>query len=270
MLLPTTKSIRRLESASVGAPRRAIRCLADLVFPYSCLGCEGEPASEASAFCVNCETSLQAERSFAACPACSATVAPFEVADGRCRHCRKDAQTLDGCVRAGPYAGLFGHLLRRFKFQNREELADFMADALAVAVKSAKWLERVDGVAPVPTHWRRRVTRTYYPAQVLARLVANQIECPFVPLLRRTRAGPHQIGLSPTARLANVRGAFALRSGVILKGAKILLVDDVRTTGATLGECSKVLRKEGASEVYAAVAVRVEPIHSGSDVLQSI
>lgn len=87
--------------------------------------------------------------------------------------------------------------------------------------------------------------------------MARRLNLPLVRVLRRTRAGPHQIGLSYTARAANVRGAFAMRPGVELRDARLLLIDDVRTTGATINECAKVLQASGAAEVYAAVVVAV-------------
>jgi predicted amidophosphoribosyltransferase len=77
-------------------------------------------------------------------------------------------------------------------------------------------------------------------------------------VLRRVRGGPHQIGLSHSQRVENVRGAFAMARGVTLRGARLLLVDDVMTTGATLNECAKVLRRGGAAEVYAAVVLTVD------------
>lgn len=88
-------------------------------------------------------------------------------------------------------------------------------------------------------------------------MIAKERDLPYVSLLRRVRAGPHQVGLSYEKRIANVQGAFALRRGCELRDARLLLVDDVTTTGATIKECAKVLRRGGAKEVYAAVVSSV-------------
>lgn len=170
----------------------------------------------------------------------------------------------------GIYRDLLGQLLRAYKYHGREELALLLGGWLTEAIETAPWRERIEAVVSVPTHWIRRFNRPFHAADALASFVARKVRLPHVPVLRRTRAGPHQIGLSDTERTANVRGAFAIRKGMTLRDAKLLLIDDVRTTGATLEECAKVLRRGGAAEVYAAVVLRVGGIHSMSNVLPSI
>jgi predicted amidophosphoribosyltransferase len=130
---------------------------------------------------------------------------------------------------------------------------------LADAARGASWLDRVEAVVSVPTHWRRSLRWPVHAADALAAIVARDIRLPHLPVLHRIKAGPHQIGLSYLDRRRNVRGAFALRRGVALHGARLLLVDDVKTTGATINECAKILRQGGAGEVYAAVLVTVPP-----------
>jgi len=149
-----------------------------------------------------------------------------------------------------------GELLRGYKYQGREQLGPMLGRMLAEVVSTAPWRARVEAVVAVPTHWRHRLNRQLHAAEVLAAHVAQATELPYLPLLRRVRAGPHQVGLAATRRYENVRGAFALRRGAALRAARILVVDDVRTTGATLEECAKVLRRGGAAEVYGAVVLR--------------
>ena len=141
---------------------------------------------------------------------------------------------------------------------------------LVEAIETAPWRERIEAVVSVPTHWKRRFNRPFHAADALASVVARKVSLPHVPVLRRVRAGPRQIGLSHTERSANVRGAFSIRKGVTLRNARLLLIDDVRTTGATLEECAKVLRRGGAAEVYAAVVLRVGSIDSKSRILSAI
>jgi ComF family protein len=160
-------------------------------------------------------------------------------------------------ARVGRYRASLGRLVRAYKYRGREEVELMLAQWLCEAIRAAPWLDRVEGVVSVPTHWRHQLGRPLYAADALARLTARDLELPRLPILRRTRAGRHQVGLVASKRIENVRGAFALRPGVAMKDAKLLLIDDVRTTGATLEECAKVLRKGGASEVYAAVVAKV-------------
>ncbi len=114
------------------------------------------------------------------------------------------------------------------------------------------------------------MARPLYPAEALAAAVAQATDLPQLPILLRIRAGAHQVGLSFAQRAANVRGVFRLRKGVRLHDARLLLVDDVRTTGATLEECAKVLRRSGAREVFAAVALRAYRATPGWPILSSI
>ncbi len=148
-----------------------------------------------------------------------------------------------------------GVLLRSYKYHAREELGPLLGGWLADVVTKAPWLEHVEAIVSVPTHWTHRLTRPLYAADAIAAVVARQTGLPHVPILRRVRGGKHQIGLDFAERVANVRGVFAIRRRVTLHGARLLLIDDVKTTGATLNECARVLREGGAEIVYAAVIV---------------
>ena len=201
------------------------------------------------------------DRAEEACPTCAASVAPFEVAESLCRRCREETPRLKGAVRVGAYGPDLGRLLRSYKYQAREELEPVLAGWLTDAVREAVWLDRVEAIVSVPTHWRHRLTRPLHAAEALAAFVAKRTTRPHLPILQRTRAGPHQVGLSYSQRASNIRGAFAVRKGVDLNKARLLLVDDVKTTGATIDECAKVLNRAGAAEVYAAVVVSVGWVH---------
>ena len=112
--------------------------------------------------------------------------------------------------------------------------------------------DQFDLVSWVPLHWWRKWNRNYNQAELLARRLASLSRKPCQGLLRKTRWTAPQTNLSRQGRLANVRGAFAMRRGISVSGRRILLVDDVLTTGATASEAASVLRAAGA-EVYAGV-----------------
>lgn len=229
----------------------------DVVFPPQCFICRCPQQSSRAGLCTECAGGIDAQRCQPACPTCASTVAPFEVSDGRCHRCRDEHERLSGIVRVGAYEKGLHTLLRAYKFHDRLELEAGLGAWLAEAAEAADWRSRIEAIVAVPTHWRRRIARPSYPADALSRSVAKRLNLPLARVLRRTRAGPHQIGLSFTARASNVRGAFAMGRGVELHDARLLLIDDVRTTGATINECAKVLRRNGAAEVYAAVVVAV-------------
>jgi ComF family protein len=117
----------------------------------------------------------------------------------------------------------------------------------------AEILDAADIVVPVPLHRRRRRSRGFNQAGDLA----AQLGLPVVAALRRTRATPSQTDLPAAQRHANVRNAFAVRRGYDVRGLRVLVVDDVSTTGATIEACARVLKEAGAQEVSALTAARV-------------
>ncbi len=254
----------------MAAVRSLARNAVDLLFPPRCLLCGGWPDDQATCLCVRCRAALDRARAEPACPRCASAVAPHEVREGRCARCRRRRPPVAGTVRVGAYADGLGHLIRSYKYHAREELEPLLAGWLADAVARAPWLDRVEAVVSVPTHWKHRLRSPLYAADAIASVVAGRRRFPRLPILKRLRAGPHQIGLSYTARAENVRGAFAIRRAVKLRDARLLLIDDVKTTGATINECARVLRRGGAAEVYAAVLVTVRWDHPTGYALSSI
>jgi len=126
----------------------------------------------------------------------------------------------------------------------------------ALAAPLSRLLDRVippelqfDAVVPVPLHWRKQWDRGFNQADLLARHVAKRRNIPILHALRRKRATATQAGLARAGRRRNVAGAFAARRTSSLKDARILLIDDVMTTGATASACASVLKRAGAKSV---------------------
>lgn len=245
--------------------RQLGRSLAELAFPPSCLLCRTALDAAQIDFCCHCNEILARERLEPACARCACSIGRDEIDRTRCEDCRGRHLRVDGTVRVASYHGAIGWLLRAYKYDGRMELAETLSRYLYEVVASTSWCSRIEAVVPVPTHWRRRLLRrSDYPAEVLSRAVASRIDRPLVSLLVRKQHRRHQVGLAYSQRFLNVHGAFAVRRGVHLVSSRILLIDDVRTTGATLDECARMLRKAGAAEVYAAVVARVADAHAGS------
>jgi ComF family protein len=253
-----------IQQPSHGGRFRWAREVVDVVFPPRCRHCGTGVGVGGNDLCADCEDQLLSQVAHPCCPRCAAQVAPFELDGGRCHECRRQSLRIAATARVGPYDGALRDLLVAYKFRGRENLEPLLVRWLAASIRSRGWLDRIDAITFVPTHWRRRMARNLYPARALAQRTAVALERPFVNVLRRARGGSHQIGLSFTARMANVRGAFDLRRRARPRRTPLLLIDDVRTTGATLEECARVLLTDGAAEVYAAVVCKAEWQHQSA------
>lgn len=226
------------------------------VFRPQCAAC----GTLAETMCEPCRDSLEALGP--ACFRCGepTTETPTEDAPWprRCERCWLRPLPLDRVIAPWRFGGQLASAIRRLKFTRRSHvarsLAPLWAPVLAATVASLEGL-----VVPVPLHWRRRLYRGYDHAWLLAHhaCAAAALDPPFAAL-RRLRHGPAQSTLAASARIANVDGAFAVRPAAasIVEGRKVVLVDDVMTTGATLADAARALREAGATSVTAVVLAR--------------
>jgi ComF family protein len=145
----------------------------------------------------------------------------------------------------------------RMKTASGEGLADMMGRVFAESARDRLRAANADLVVPVPLHWRRVWRRGYNQSAAVARELAVGLGVPFRSnWLRRIRHTPQQVQPSAAARRENVRGAFRASWRAAVSGKRILLVDDVMTTGSTASEAAKVLRAEGAKEITVAILAR--------------
>jgi ComF family protein len=234
------------------------RGLLHLVYPGLCLTC-GRPLGEGQeSFCAPCHEALFIDP-MPSCPRCAATVGPFGVADGRCGRCRDEGFAFEAALRLGPYDGLLRQLILRLKDQRGEGLAERIGERWAELEGERFRGLRAESVVPVPLHFWRRMGRGYNQSLAVARGLSLRLGIPCRRgWLRRVRHTPRQTAQTAAGRKENVRGAFALGAGARLQGCRVLLVDDVMTTGATAGEAARVLRAGGAASVAVAVLARAE------------
>jgi ComF family protein len=168
--------------------------------------------------------------------------------------CERRPEGFDDLVAAWSYQPPIDEVIRRLKYGRLEFLADDLGAGLAAAILAES--AGHDWVTPVPLHWRRRLTRGYDQAALLARAVAGATAVPYRPFLVRVRATPPQVARGAAGRRDNVEGAFRCRyrGERALIDSNVLLVDDVATTGSTLDAASRALKAAGAARVIAAVA----------------
>lgn len=188
-----------------------------------------------------------------ACPACDALTTLGE--SGFCAACEPLLEPRSGGVAAYVFGGPLADAIRRLKYEHRSDLAAPLGALLARA--ASPHVGRADVVVPVPLHPRRLRARGFNQSALIAAPVARVLGVPLdVRWLERVRDTPPQAGLEAPGRDDNVRGAFAARRP--RPGARVLLVDDVRTTGATLSAAAGALRASGAREVRRLALAGVE------------
>lgn len=175
----------------------------------------------------------------------------------RCWECRNRRRDFRFCRSFGIYAGPLKRAVRVFKYAGREALARPLAGFLASVVRRPE-LKGIDLLVPVPLHFIRKHARGYNQAELLARALSADIGVPVADVLCRRRWTRPQAGLHREARRRNVAGVFAVRSSGAerLRGGRVLLIDDVCTTGATLEACARALRAAGARRVDALTLAR--------------
>ncbi len=213
--------------------------------------------AEDGGLCVDCWRTA----AFIAPPLCVVCGFPFELDFGEpvaCAACEARHPAYERARAVLAYDDASRSMLLDYKHGDRTDHAPALAAWMARS--GADLLADADLIAPVPLHRRRLWGRRYNQAALLARELARTSGRAFAPdLLLRRRDTPSQGRLSPAGRRRNVRGAFAVRPGreAALKGARVLLVDDVMTTGATVEACARVLARGGAAGVDVLTLARV-------------
>ena len=173
--------------------------------------------------------------------------------DKKLCQCRKHVFHFDGCVAPFKNSGIVKKAMHRFKFRRKLSSAGFFAKNMAFCVKNEYRDINFDGVCFVPMHFKNRLMRGYNQSRVLAEGVAKLLRLPVYDLLCCNRSGVSQHSLNEKQRFKNVKGLYSARCD--LSGKVLLLVDDIKTTGATLDACAKQLLAAGADGVYCVTAL---------------
>lgn len=251
--------MRNAQSAAQYAVRRGlpnIKALLDLLFPRHCAACGADVDRPDCLVCWECFRGIELVDG----PICSHCGLKVEGAFSHafvCGNCHDHPPAFERARVAGRFQGVLRDLLHAFKYNGGVWLCRDLADLLHGCLLTHFDVAAIDVVVPVPLAAVKRRARSYNQAALLAHDLARRLERPYCgEALVRIRNTPSQTRLSAAARHANMLGAFQVAAPDWIRGRTVLLLDDVMTTGATLHEAARALRKGGAARVWAVAVAR--------------
>lgn len=229
--------------------KRCFTFFKELLFPLFCLSCE----KEGNLLCDSCFAFVEKSGIFC-CPICHQS-RPL----GRtCLDC-KSSTFLDGHVALGTFSesSLWSKIIHAYKYNFVSDAEKFFENTLKEFIEKNKDVfAQIDLIVPVPLHKRRLAERGFNQSEKIAIILGKIVHLPVENILERHRFTRQQAKLKKDERLQNVQDAFVLKKDCLIKDKKILLVDDVFTTGATMGECARILKENSAGEVSAFTLAR--------------
>lgn len=267
-IFPSRFASTRLPVVIPSLLKQASASVLALLFPDDCRICQ-KPLREASRIPV-CSECLRLPQPFSAAFFCRACRTPFLTEypldqQGLCGVCRRGWSGFQAAYSFGEYAGALRKLIHLFKYEKIKPLAGPLGRMLAQALPRD---ERIDLIVPMPLHWRRRWQRGFNQSMLLARELSRQTGLPVGQVVRRRKQTTPQAGLADAQRRRNVAGAFFVPHSEAVRGKRILLIDDVLTTGATSRVCAAALHAAGAERVIVLTIARVDRrLGRGQDVL---
>jgi competence protein ComFC len=193
-------------------------------------------------------------------PFCAKCSEPFSGAITQafsCANCEHRTLHFDSAVAAYRSRGLVRKLVHQFKYGHQRHLRHPLAEWLRETMSDSRLRDRhFDLIVPVPLHPARERERGFNQATLLAELLALQVAVPLRAVLQRIRYTTTQTAYDRAERMENLHDAFRLRKNMNVRQLRVLLIDDVLTTGSTLSECARILKESGAISVHAATAAR--------------
>jgi ComF family protein len=234
----------------------ALRLALDFALPQLCPSCR-EPLGDGNGLCGHCWSKL----SLIEPPYCARLGIPFAYDPGPgllSMEAIADPPTYDRARAAVRYDDISRALVHGLKYGDRLDLSPMMGQWMARA--GHELLANADALIPVPLHWRRQWARRFNQSATLAGVISGLTGVPVIHgALKRVRATPQQVGKSKTERADNVQGAFRVNAeyGSDISGRRLVLVDDVLTSGATADACARSLLRAGAGHIDVLVFARV-------------
>jgi competence protein ComFC len=248
-------STRAMANRAAGAAKGFFAALADFCWPPRCLLCHRSLENTRRAICEDCLSSVISHT--VVCRRCGSShqeapdvrPRPGGTPRGLCPDCQQVDPPFAQARSCGPHAPPLSTLLYHFKYRHRPDLSRLLVSLLDPVFRAAAW-EPLDVVVAVPTTWWRSWRRGYNQADLLAQDLSQRIGIEYQRGVLGRKGGGKQVGSGLLSRSRNVRGAFFVRDNRNLLHKKVLLVDDVLTTGATAKEVTDVLIAAGVRKVY--------------------
>lgn len=244
----------------VASVLRVFRRILDFVFPQNCIACDGGIQEAKHFLCADCKADI----GFISQPYCFQCGVPADLSyafpheEFECGVCRKNPYQFDQARSLGFYDTVLRTTIHHFKYRRQMGVLPEMDRLLEKYFEENLDFCQGFTVAPVPLHFNKMKERGFDQAFLIARQVARALKLPLEGgLLRRVKATEPQATMTRTERARNIKGAFEVNRPELITGKNILLVDDVFTTGATVNEAAKVLKKNGAGKVYVFTLGRV-------------
>lgn len=174
---------------------------------------------------------------------------------GLCIDCAHWEHQYEQGISLFTYTGNGKKIIQEIKFNGNRKLALWTGKKIGQKLRKQNWQKKIQGIVPVPLHENRMKERGFNQSEELAKGISSILDIfTLKDLLIRIKDTPHQTDLTRSQRQENIKKAFQVRDSRVIQGKKVLLVDDVYTTGATINACAETLKQAGAREVYFAVA----------------
>jgi competence protein ComFC len=232
-----------------------LRALASLLYPPACTICAAA-VNDGEYLCDGCDDKITR----IVPPFCARCSEPFTGAMNgtfNCANCAHREIHFDSAIAAYRSRGIVRRVILDFKYGKQTHLRHLVGEWLCAAFRDPRMSgSSFDLAIPVPLHPARRRERGFNQAELLAALLSRRMSIKTATALERTRYTTTQTAFDRTERMENLRNAFRLRKNVSVQGLRLLLVDDVLTTGSTLSECARILKAAGAKSVHAVTAAR--------------
>lgn len=253
---------RAEQRTTLVAPVAAVtRSLFSVFFPSDCRLCR-LPLTNISRLpvCEECLDSIEPIRT-SQCLQCGERLLPAQLlmGDGRCHGCHQFQPDFDRAVAYGEYADAVRGLIHLLKYDNVLPAAPVLGELLAQAISQLDLsADTPPLLVPVPLHASKRRERGFNQAEMITRAAVRHLpnRVGIASVLKRQRPTHSQVGLTREERIANLRDAFRVLDPARVKGRTVIVIDDVMTTGSTVSECARVLKKAGAERVWAATVAR--------------
>ena len=230
----------------------------DIIYPRRCFSCDRTiESNEEKYVCSSCLGQIKIGEGDR-CVRCGLLFGPYidPVTNG-CISCKDLGLCFDSVHCATEYTGVIKELIHKFKFGRNEVLRITLGSILARGGSGGYTMNDIDLIVPVPLFWAKKLKRRFNQSELISKELASYYSVPLsTDNLKRIRSTETQTRLTRLQRIANVKGAFAVRKPGKFANRRILLVDDVMTTGMTSSECAWILKKNGACRVDVLVLAR--------------